>query len=1188
MLLKLPPSYSRTLVVIGRFRSNRAGEKGNGVFVFENGSDKASELSATNVFAVLKPELRLHAGNSVWCDNALFYGLDLQVPKAVEQGSSLSIGPNSVLLEQGGSGNAGSDLIRATIGGKLIKFMLDDLDIVARISGSNFPNALLELAHRYLNVDVNQRLRDAEKLIATSIDTVFRDDPVVTHCILALLLAFEDDVPGARKALYAGLQTSNLKSQDDKDRAAKIEAIINSVEHLRKQLETEIYDETWETIVGGMPWVADISTGDDAYKVELGDIEVRIGASLRDLYMLYRERTGRLHKLVRAPVLHSYIFMWLTSKYGPIVEGRPDLRADKMYKRGVFGVADANRIYGDTPENTAKRKKLAEDKAEEAIKKYTKLSGFEGFAKLLIPDICDVVQIENTFRRSDLLQRLKNLFVELSGTVSGPAASALNETRETIAAYRPVYQRLVNILNASEKDAWNASALKGAIQAAGKPGQETGIKAAVEAAQKSLEPNPPDESEDVRRERIRTSVLNAFIAAIGVDSINRFAEKYQATPGIADQTKRLAQLYDGAGLMAGWQDVVSDTPAAILTVPPQQGEVTETGKERLKQAYTGATPAPAPVRLAMPTSMAGKISADQRMNGKVKLSADKVVGEWSANLTEGVEINIYNEDLKISNVKLSLPDNQTLLLTDVDPQGQIETDLKARRTAKAERAQAVEGLGGLGEYAKKREEMRRFYVKLPSSPMSREAIKAYQRSLRTLMLGEILAAAPDRESRLGIPTISEMQKLLLDICDSIGDIDNPDLMQPCPDNGSAEALGPDSPDNGPAAKLNLSAYFRLPSGPNSNVAGPAMIHQSIVYHQSLTNSVSGVSAFLGDLADLKAIADAAAPKAKLIVINRTLAEYTTEALQAGGQMLTRDLHAATLYLSHAAEADDKAWKTFGSAFADNYTDSSEQPALLSCPMVISAERDSLANCPFPVASLANIRQLKLRALPDGQQDFKPDEDKKGVKPPEGHVFSTMDGGLIVKKWVGISVPAAMAAAAIVKNTTALGTLSPDQLGHAFLKDFHELVKMHYLKGEPIIALLRRLWLTPETTGCLSALAVSRIATLALMAGSGPDAPTHLKALLVAAQLAQGKDTIEEHDLNAAQKAVFDSSALPENARFTFMDGRTDVAQSTTNIRFFNRRSSSSAISLQVQLSPSGKVDVAFDQALCQPLEFLKV
>ena len=86
-------------------------------------------------------------------------------------------------------------------------------------------------------------------------------------------------------------------------------------------------------------------------------------------------------------------------------------------------------------------------------------------------------------------------------------------------------------------------------------------------------------------------------------------------------------------------------------------------------------------------------------------------------------------------------------------------------------------------------------------------------------------------------------------------------------------------------------YFRLPSGPNSDVQGPKMIQQSMAYHRALADTVQQASTFLGDLADIKAIADAAAPDAKLIVMH-AVDGHATRANVPAEEIVNRGRNAA--------------------------------------------------------------------------------------------------------------------------------------------------------------------------------------------------------------------------------------------------------------------------------------------------------
>jgi hypothetical protein len=199
----------------------------------------------------------------------------------------------------------------------------------------------------------------------------------------------------------------------------------------------------------------------------------------------------------------------------------------------------------------------------------------------------------------------------------------------------------------------------------------------------------------------------------------------------------------------------------------------------------------------------------------------------------------------------------------------------------------------------------------------------------------------------------------------------------------------------------------------------------------------------------------------------------------------------------------------------------------------------------------------------------------------------MKDGLVVDGGSAPSFPAAMAAVAILGNQS-LGRLSPDQTSADFDAAFNKKVKTPYVKGEAVASFLRRLWLQPEANDCLAALAVSRIATLALMAGPKEGAPDSLKALLAAAQLAQVDEPVEGNVLDAAQKAVFGSGALPNGARFVFLTGKTDVAQDGGNQRLFNPSRLGPPISVQVQTPDRATIFVTIDDDLRRPLGFVNV
>ncbi|MDD2869311.1 hypothetical protein [Neomegalonema sp.] len=1212
--LSPPEKYSRTLVVMGRFRADRPEDAGKkGVFVFETGDSSADgALSAADVFSKLKPELRLLDDSSVWVDDVGFYALRMKAPgTAAEEGSAMEVSPNSVLLDQARGAGGATDASRAAFGGLLAQDMIRDLDVTARFSGSTFPKALLELAHRYLNVDVNRLL--GTSLIGAGIDDLFRDDPIVTGRILQLLLAFEADAPAARKALRAALEAFGLEGRDAAERSRKIDAIAASVESLRGQLEGDPRNKSWDQIVGvapqlNLPWVEDLSKGDPAYRVDLGDVGIPVGGSLRDAYVLYRKSADNLHKFVRAPSLHSYVFLWLMSKYAEMQEGKPGVVAKAVHRRGVEG-AGRKRVFGETPEDAKRRKGIAERAASERIEQLS--DSLKVFAPSLLTDIRDVVAIDNRFTRADLNDRLAQLFVTLSSSVSGPIAEALSKARTVIGSYGAVYQKLVDALNSGEARFWTADAMAARIDGIGDSRHRETLAAAVEALRAAFAETPAQEAaaaeespeaaqrrEDARRRRIRGATLDAFAAAFGDASIRGLAENLEEGRKDGEETESQKQiremraLYRAGGLISEHMGEVAEA-AAAASVPPAaavaEGKITKKGEESLRRAAESAAANPPPTRFLMPAEITERIPPGKEFVADLHNDAGEVIGRLTGSRSEGAEI-LFREDAPgldgedpLKDVKLVFREgdvspadplkDEPILLKEIDPDGRVISALEERKIRAESGLSAAEIGERLARYGEMREALRRIYTGSGQGALSGGARAEFERGMRALTLGEFIAAAPDGQSRLGRPTISESLKLLMDVVQVIGARahENPDLAKPRPDQGSAEALGP-LKDGDPEAALNLSTYFRLPSGPDSALDGERMITQVMAYHRYLTDSVQNVSTYLQDLADLKGIADAASG-ARLVVINRTLDEYVAEAV-LGGEVLTHGLHAATLYLTHAARAAGSGWGQFGDFFAYNYT-KKQQASGLSCPMVISAEADVLEACPFPVAALGGLRALKFRIQAAG-----------------GAAADLGKGLLMEGAEAALSSPAAMAAATVVQNAGALGRLSSGSVPFSFRREFEEVTRgVVYKEGEAVVSLLRRLWLNPDSNDCLAAMVTSRCATLTMTRDLNDKTLNSFVRLLIAARLEQGKDAreiLEQKDLDAAHRALFDSAIFPPadrpNVQILESTGRINIVSHNFVQPIF---SGSSAFWLELRRGAGQEpVRTPIKAALLAPLSFL--
>ena len=113
-----------------------------------------------------------------------------------------------------------------------------------------------------------------------------------------------------------------------------VDAIVGSIRKLRFEVlgsGSEPDDTSWKAKMGiepqvertrqAMRWVQDMSAG-GGFGFDIGEIEgVSVGGTLLDYYDAYIRHAANVHRFVRSPILHSYVFLWLMSKYGDIHEG---------------------------------------------------------------------------------------------------------------------------------------------------------------------------------------------------------------------------------------------------------------------------------------------------------------------------------------------------------------------------------------------------------------------------------------------------------------------------------------------------------------------------------------------------------------------------------------------------------------------------------------------------------------------------------------------------------------------------------------------------------------------------------------------------------------------------------------------------------------------------------------------------
>ena len=374
----------------------------------------------------------------------------LSRPVAGERDSARPVPLDSMLLEQASS----SGKNQQTIGGELVAALLRDLDVVARFAGYRFPNALLEVARRYLNVDA--RLESGNHLIGQNQIRRLVANPSYADAMVRVLTAYEADLSLAERELRRALSEgapgedkSPLRATGSKERREMVDAIVASLRNLRLEVlgaGSEPDDKSWRKIMGiepadeatadSMAWVDEMNSVGE-YGFEIGTVDgANCGGTLLDYYNLYMEHSANLHRFVRSPILHSHVFLWLMSKYAPILGEDTDAAAEMAYRMGVEG-AGVDRIFGESEEKMVERRKgvfVGSDEVIEEIEADVKPEEREFLKKLReYQAILNEAVFSHVFRdarrftRDELLEMLEILFAEAVDVTSGKLSDILRD-----------------------------------------------------------------------------------------------------------------------------------------------------------------------------------------------------------------------------------------------------------------------------------------------------------------------------------------------------------------------------------------------------------------------------------------------------------------------------------------------------------------------------------------------------------------------------------------------------------------------------------------------------------------------------------------------------------------------------------------------------------------------------------------
>ena len=1147
----LTNDYKRTLAVIGRFNTDPA----TPALVFDSSDPDAANLSAADVWEALKPELGQTEGDDdLSCGGFAYAQIGLSPPVAGEESSARPVPLDSMLLEQASSPGK----TQQAIGGELVAALLRDLDVVARFAGYRFPNALLEVARCYLVVDARPKSRN-HRIGQRQINRLVAN-PVYADAMLRVLTAYEADLSRAERELRLALSNgapgeskSPLKAKGSVKEM--VDAIVVSLRKLRLEIlgaGSEPDDKSWRVIMGidppdeatadRMAWVNEMNSLGE-YGFEIGTVAgVHCGGTLLDYYNLYMEHSGNLHRFVRSPILHSHVFLWLMSKYSPILGDDTEAAATMAYRMGVEGAGD-ERIFGESEEKVKERRKGVFRGSDDFLKSKRDEPDLKPEEREFLKKLRDYQEMLNEavfshvfrdarrFTREELLEMLEILFAEAVDVTSGKLSDILRDTIEFGTKYQSLYQALLGILESETESAEKITEIRKLAEREEQEGRKVALASVADRLEEVAK--TADDGEEFREGGLET-----FSRQVGHSVTKKFIEEsLDSRTELESSTQANRDLYFLASILGGRMGKVRDQSAeSVLASMSTDSERIKRTKDAVKKQveFNATSAARSAASVTLPLSEGLKAAVDEERRGleigiRVKpgrameedaaqgAKPEKKVGtvnisssEQRIDVDEGIVYELAEGDPpELEYVVSSADDGDTdaaggggdgdaegeeVKVSDADMEGalgEVRRILEDGKKRYARTRKIHDRVGELSKYAELREQLRLISAGLDAADLNEVVRATVQRRLFALTFGEIIAASPDSESFLGKQDISQTLALMLEIVKELGDRTNKNLADAKPDDESDKALGPRE-KGGPRPKLNLSRFFRVP---NDEEEGREVIQNAMDYHQYLCESVRGVVNQLEDMRDLRAIADGMSSDTRLVIINRTFDEYANEVeLSVRDWHFSFGHHPSVVYFPKCADvrniADSDpsqpregktAWDLLKDTFADRRFETIEDEPMMvpSCPLIVTADQEE------EVLRTCPFPAMRLGSL--GAIGFRArpgrgaiETESAGGSSIHGRIEFDTNGLIVEGSRYFLSMPAAMTLAVFAENDGVLGRLSDDIARASFMKRFEKISGVKFREKERVLPLLRRFWMDGKHgEGCLSEFILARLSSLML-------------------------------------------------------------------------------------------------------------
>jgi hypothetical protein len=335
---------NQTIAWIGKFRQ----EDPNPRYIFSQGkhlSLNEGPLDPATLFEVLKPCLYRSDEYAITIGKMAYRAYTLKPPiTAGKDDKPQPLLMDSKLLDAveryaaSGSNEDEDAKIAQDIGGELFKELLKNLDIVARFTHSHFAKALLTIAKNYLLLYANTKLPGNLKKSVANWTHILSTDQFVATAIVTYLVCYDGDNVKAMGDFRKSLQEYKF-GRTTGDKKTIIDQLESGLSQLKKNFVHEsrggiAYGHKPKTklILNLVGWKKYADSQDFGFNgcTQLSGSQPN---TFIVYYQTFHQASDAIHRFVRTPTLHAFLFCWFASKYADHTYNALGDPAKSMYEK---------------------------------------------------------------------------------------------------------------------------------------------------------------------------------------------------------------------------------------------------------------------------------------------------------------------------------------------------------------------------------------------------------------------------------------------------------------------------------------------------------------------------------------------------------------------------------------------------------------------------------------------------------------------------------------------------------------------------------------------------------------------------------------------------------------------------------------------------------------------------------------